>query len=83
MIEHCKYDFTSVMIGLDFIGGVLEKEPKTRMEIYEMDGIAKLESVQFLHNEAIDKRVSTLISKYLDGFSEDEEEPPPNAFSAF
>ena len=27
-------------IGLDFIGGVLEKEPKTRMEIYEMDGIA-------------------------------------------
>ncbi|KAL8436993.1 hypothetical protein Efla_007847 [Eimeria flavescens] len=80
-LERSKYDLASVLICLDFFSGLLDKKPKMRAEIQAADGIAKLESVQFVHGEEIDKRVSWLVARYFDDLSEEEEEaadhPPP------
>ncbi|KAL8272075.1 hypothetical protein Esti_004010 [Eimeria stiedai] len=82
MIEHCKYDLASVLICLDFFAEVLEREPRTRAHVQAMDGIARIESVQFVHSEAVDKRVSWLISRYFDGLSDEENEEPSAAAAA-
>ncbi|XP_026192002.1 uncharacterized protein LOC34620601 [Cyclospora cayetanensis] len=85
ILDRCKvnHDLPTAIIALDYISAILEREPSARQEIYALDGIAKMESVQFLSNEALDRKVSWIISTYFDGFSDEEEEQSPASFNTF
>ncbi|PFH38246.1 hypothetical protein BESB_005870 [Besnoitia besnoiti] len=74
ILEQNKYDRASVLIALDFLNGVLEAQPGGRVEVYRRDGIAKIESAQFLHDAAVDDKISWMVSHYFDDFNEAEEE---------
>ncbi|PHJ20206.1 hypothetical protein CSUI_005960 [Cystoisospora suis] len=74
ILEQNKYDRASVMIALDFLRGVLDARPSSRMDVYRRDGIAKIESAQFLHDPAVDDLISWMVSHYFDDFNEAEED---------
>ncbi|CBZ55955.1 conserved hypothetical protein [Neospora caninum Liverpool] len=72
ILEQNKYDRACVITALDFLNGVLESQPTGRVEVYRRDGIAKIESAQFLHDQAIDNFISWMVSHYFDDFNEAE-----------
>ncbi|KFH16108.1 hypothetical protein TGMAS_247300 [Toxoplasma gondii MAS] len=72
ILEQNKYDRACVITALDFVNGVLESVPTGRVEVYRRDGIAKIESAQFLHDRAIDNFISWMVSHYFDDFNEAE-----------